>query len=139
MQFNSFYLNYSLFFLFIFKCAMPRQYRLNLDGYNDVEADDPHRLLRLFLIAQHVLAIPRVIGLRVDPTDNLTDTVFKQIFRVSKRAAHGLLRTLGLDIRDRRGSPLLPIQKLCIFLSHCANNSFQKITGICGHLDNSVL
>ena len=116
---------------------MPRQYRLNFAGYNDVEDDDPHRLLRLFWIAYHVLAIPRVIGLRVDPTKNLTDTVFKQIFRVSKRAAQGLLHTLGLEIRDRRGSPLLPIQKLCIFLNHCANNSFQKITGICGHLDNS--
>ena len=54
--------------------------------------------------------VPRVIFPRVEPTEFLTDAVFKRHFRFDKRNVERIADMLDLEHPNNRGNPLTPIQ-----------------------------
>ena len=54
--------------------------------------------------------VPRVIFPRVEPTEFLTDAVFKRHFQFDKRNVERIADMLDLEHPNNRGNPLTPIQ-----------------------------
>ena len=75
---------------------------------------------------------------RVNPADMMTDAQFKMHFRVDKETALTLVDLLGLTRPNVDwGSPLHPVQVLCLTLNHFAGGHFQRVTGYCGDCSQS--
>jgi len=87
---------------------------------------------------QHRVRVPRIVFPRVDPTEFLTDFEFKRHFRFDKHNVERLARMLDLSHRDNRGSPLTPVQTVCIALNHFAGAHFQRVSGYCGNCSQSA-
>ena len=54
--------------------------------------------------------VPHVIFPRVEPTEFLTDAVFKRHFQFDKRNVERIADMLDLEHPNNRGNPLTPIQ-----------------------------
>ena len=54
--------------------------------------------------------VPRVIFPQVEPTEFLTDAVFKRHFQFDKRNVERIADMLDLEHPNNRGNPLTPIQ-----------------------------
>ena len=64
---------------------------------------------------------------RVNPADMMTDAQFKMHFRVDKETALTLVDLLGLTRPNVDwGSPLHPVQVLCLTLNHLPVVSFRE-------------
>ena len=77
---------------------------------------------------------PRVMGNRSNPMDVMSNKKFKKHFRFSKIQVQRIADLLEQDLKhpSNQGSPLTPVQQVCIALNHMAGGHFQRVSGVCG-------
>lgn len=77
---------------------------------------------------------PRVMGNRCNPMVVMSNKKFKKHFRFNKIKVQRIADLLEQDLKhpSNQGSPLTPVQQVCIALNHMAGGHYQRVSGVCG-------
>jgi hypothetical protein len=70
----------------------------------------------------------------IDPMASISDREFRRHFRFDKERVGRLADIIQnhLEFESDRGTPLTPIQQLCVALNFYGGGHFQRIAGLCG-------
>jgi hypothetical protein len=99
--------------------------------------DDYEDLVMLYDVERRQRA-PAVRLHHLDPTEELSDTIFKSHYRFDKVGVRRIAGVLNLDRDNDRGKPLSPVQQVCLALNFYGGGHYTRVAGLCSGVSQSA-
>ena len=109
--------------------------KLTMDFNDDYEDFDDFVLL---YDLQRRARAPAVRLHHLDPSEELSDAVFKRHYRFDKAGVRRIAGVLNLERDNDRGRPLTPLQQVCLALNFYGGGHYTRVAGLCSGVSQSA-
>ena len=112
----------------------PFKFSTMFDDHYDDELDD----LALLYDVQRRDRAPAVRLHHLDPTEELSDAIFKRHYRFDKAGVRRIAGVLDLERDNDRGRPLSAVQQVCLALNFYGGGHYTRVAGLCSGVSQSA-